>query len=146
MNVAVVYFSSQHKNTKKLLDALKDTYDITLFDITKVSEVDLSGYDVIGLASGTYFCNYCKKLLEFAKKYLPHNKRVFLINTYGVLRATQKDIKNIIKEKQCELIGYFGCRGYDTYGLLKYIGGIAKGRPNQKDIARVKAFYQEIIN
>lgn len=146
MKVAIMYFSSQHKNTKKLLDALKETYDVSLFDVTDVKDVELSDYDIIGLASGTYFGNYSKKLLEFAKMHLPQKKKVFLINTYGALRAIQKDVKKIIADKQCELIGYFGCRGYDTYGILKYVGGIAKGHPNQKDIENVKKFLKNIIN
>jgi flavodoxin len=33
------------------------------------------------------------------------------------------------------MIGSYGCRGYDTFGHLKLIGGIAKGHPDEKDIA-----------
>ncbi len=54
------------------------------------------------------------------------------------------DAERLIAEKGCRLAGKFGCRGYDTNGFFGKIGGIAKGRPNDRDIANVKRFYQNI--
>ena len=38
-------------------------------------------------------------------------------------------------------IGRFQCKGFDTYGPFKLIGGIAKGHPDQKDIREAVEFY-----
>ena len=35
--------------------------------------------------------------------------------------------------------------GYDTYGFLKKIGGIAKGHPNEKDCYRVLNEIRKLI-
>ncbi|WP_305153276.1 hypothetical protein [uncultured Dubosiella sp.] len=42
------------------------------------------------------------------------------------------------------MIGAFGCRGFDTFGPFKWIGGIAKGRPDQKDVENAVCFFEEI--
>ena len=53
---AICFYSEHHGNTKKLLDAIqtKDP-DVVLIDVTDKHEVDLTGYDRIGFASGIYF-------------------------------------------------------------------------------------------
>lgn len=34
----------------------------------------------------------------------------------------------------------FCCKGYDTFGPFKLIGGIAKGHPSAKDLDNAKTF------
>ena len=35
MKVAIAYYSQHHGNTKKLLDAIKEKYDITLINVVE---------------------------------------------------------------------------------------------------------------
>ncbi|MCR5556154.1 MAG: hypothetical protein K6F75_01160 [Butyrivibrio sp.] len=69
---AIVYYSQHHGNTKKLLDAIKE-YDpeVTLINVLDEHEVDLSGYDRIGFASGAYYSKFAEQILTFAKVNLP---------------------------------------------------------------------------
>lgn len=146
MKVAIAYYSRHHGNTKKLLDAIKELGDVKLIDVVDCKETDLSVYDIIGFASGIYFNNFSKTLIDYARKNLPNNKRVFLIHTYGLkIKGYTKEMKQIIKEKSCELLGIYGCRGFDTFGPLKLVGGIAKGRPNEQDINGAIEFFKKII-
>lgn len=146
MKVAIAYYSRHHGNTKKLLDAIKELGDVKLIDVVDCKETDLSVYDIIGFASGIYFNNFSKTLIDYAKKNLPNNKRVFLIHTYGLkIKGYTKEMKQIIKEKSCELLGIYGCRGFDTFGPLKLVGGIAKGRPNEQDKNGAIEFFKKII-
>ncbi|HQB84984.1 MAG TPA: hypothetical protein PLZ69_00920 [Candidatus Pacearchaeota archaeon] len=41
-------------------------------------------------------------------------------------------------------MGNFNCSGFDSYNLLKIIGGVNKGRPNEEDIKRAQTFVREI--
>ena len=68
---------------------------------------------------------------------------VFLISTYGG-STNYKSIENILKEKHAKVIGKFGCKGYDTFGPFKLVGGIAKGHPNEKDLTAAMEFYQSL--
>lgn len=68
---AIVYYSQHHGNTKKVLDAIADyDNDVTLVDVTEKHEVDLTGYDRIGFASGIYFGKVAEQLHNFAKRSL----------------------------------------------------------------------------
>ncbi|NLP04302.1 MAG: flavodoxin [Fibrobacter sp.] len=145
MKVAIAYYSQHHGNTKKLLDAIKEKYDITLINVVESKVADLSGYDLTGFASGTYFGKFSREVMDFARNNLPVKKRVFLINTYGANRGNTKEMKRIIEEKSGQLLGTYGCKGFDTFGPLKLIGGIAKGHPDENDIKGAIEFFKEIV-
>ncbi|ANX02642.1 flavodoxin [Thermoclostridium stercorarium subsp. leptospartum DSM 9219] len=134
MKVAIAYYSQHHGNTKKLLDAVKKLGDIKLINVAECKEADLSAYDVIGFASGIYFGKFARKVIEFSRRNLPDKRRVFLIYTYGVKGNYTKEMRKIIAEKSCVLLGDYGCRGFDTFGPFKLLGGIAKGHPDEADI------------
>jgi flavodoxin len=151
MKTAIIYHSSHHGNTKKLLDGIvsrdgqSPASNIVLLDVAD-SQTDLSGYDVIGFASGIFYGKFHESVLRCAKDRLPQGKRVFFIYTYGVKRDTYLDaIRSIAAEKGAQMIGDYGCLGYDTFGPLKLVGGIAKGHPNAEDIAGGRRFIEEII-
>jgi len=145
MKVAIVYYSQHHGNTKKLLDAIKELYNVKLINVVECKKEDLSNYDVIGFASGTYFGKFSEKVIDFAKNNLPSKKQVFLINTYGVKGNYTKEIERIITEKSCWLIGTYRCKGFDTFGPFKLIGGIAKGHPNESDVKGAIEFFRRIV-
>ena len=78
MKTAVVFYSKHHHNTEKLLRAIKvnSKDDITLIDVTEVASASLEDYDAVGFASGIYYSKFEKRVLEFAKNYLPSGKNV----------------------------------------------------------------------
>ena len=51
-----------------------------------------------------------------------------------------RDLRRQLKEKGWTIIGESSCRGYDTYGIGKLLGGIAKGRPNEWDMRDAEKF------
>lgn len=147
MKTAIVYYSKHHENTKQLLDAIrKDSGDeVTLLDVTQNPAVDLSGYDRIGFASGIYFSKFDKRVVEFARDHMPSGKDVFLIYTCGAEKAGYtRTIREALAGSGAKILGEYGCLGYDTYGPLKLIGGLAKNHPDQKEIAGAVEFYRQL--
>jgi len=49
--------------------------------------------------------------------------------------------RKIAEAKKARVLGEFGCQGYDTYGLMKLIGGISKDHPDETDLKNAVAFY-----
>jgi len=145
MKVAIAYYSQHHGNTKKLLDAIKELYDIHLINVVECKKADLADYDLIGFASGIYFGKFSEKVIEFARNNLPNEKPVFLIYTYGVKSDYTRKMKEIIEEKSCRLLGTYGSRGFDTFGPFKFIGGIAKGHPDESDIKGAIEFFKRTV-
>lgn len=149
MKTAIIYYSKHHENTKQLLDAIQaaSSDEITLIDVTQTSSASLDKYDAIGFASGIYYSKFEKRVLAFAKEFLPQGKDVFFIYTYG---AEKKGYTNAIREaldgKDANILGEFGCFGFNTFGPFKLIGGIAKNHPNQKDLENAITFYNKLFS
>lgn len=145
MKTAICYYSRHHGNTLKVLKAIAREEGVNLVDVTLRQTVRLEEYDCIGFASGIYGFAFQKSVVEFARQYLPQGKPVFFVYTYGGAKgAGTKAIAAIAREKECSVLGEFGCRGYDTFGPLRIVGGIAKGRPNGQDLEDACEFYQKI--
>ena len=133
MKKVIVYASVHHGNTKKLVGKIAEECGVDLIDAVHQSKADLTEYDLIGFASGIYFSKFHQTIMKFASENLPEDKKVFLICTYGG-SANYKSFEQIVEEKRARVIGKFGCKGYDTFGPFKLIGGIAKGHPNEKEL------------
>lgn len=145
MKTAIVYYSKHHGNTKQLLDAIARKHPVTLIDVTADPSVDLGEYDRIGFASGIYYSKFHKSLLKFAEEKLPEGKPVFFLYTYGAEKMGYTDaIAQIVQKKHGRILGSFGCFGLDTFGPFKLIGGIAKGHPDQSELAGAVTFYEGV--
>ena len=145
MSTAILYYSTHHGNTKKLLDAIAAENEVTLIDITKDKDPDLSGYDRIGLASGIYYSNYAKPFIAYAEKNLPEGKLVFFIYTHGAPKGNfLEGIRAVTQKKNCPELGAYHCKGYDTFGPFKVVGGIAKGHPTEAELKAAVRFYKEL--
>ncbi|MCR4817552.1 MAG: flavodoxin family protein [Fretibacterium sp.] len=146
MKTAILYASVHHGNTKKVAEAMAETLDADLFDLTKQENADISGYDLIGFASGIYYSNMHKAVRKFAESatFRPDQK-VFLVCTCGMdSRDFTKKVRKTLEDKQVEVLDSFRCRGFDTFGPLVLIGGIAKGRPNAEDLARAREYARNL--
>lgn len=55
-----------------------------------------------------------------------------------------KNITGTLEANGVEVLGNYGCRGYDTYGPFKLVGGIAKGHPTEEEITGAVLFYGKI--
>jgi flavodoxin len=138
---AIIYASVHHGNTKKVVEAIAKECEVELIDATQVKEKDLSGFDAVGFASGIYYSKFHQSVLNFAAVNLHQNTEVFYICTNGG-NASFKSIESITKSKNAVEIGRFSCKGYDTFGPFKLIGGLAKGHPDDEDLANAVAFFK----
>ena len=145
MKTAIVYYSKHHGNTRKLIDAIAAQHDVTAIDATEVKTADLSGYDMVGFASGIYYSKFHKSVLEFAEQNLPDGKPVFFLYTYGAeKKGYTKAITEAVSKHNAKIAGEYGCFGFNTFGPFKLIGGIAKGHPNQEDLDGAKNFFEKL--
>ena len=88
MKIIILYASVHHGNTRKLVKRMADAVPATLVDITKDSCPDISGYDVIGLASGVYFFTLHESIARFLEQAaFEKGQQVFFVDTCGKGRA-----------------------------------------------------------
>lgn len=146
MKVLMVYESTHHGNTKKLVDAVAAAYPVDTVDIQQVGTVRLEDYDVIGIASGIAFGKFYAGTEKFAEQRLPADKKVFFLYTCGLDTGRYAShIRKTAEKRNCQVLGVYGCLGYDTYGPWKLVGGVAKGHPTEEEIRGAVKFYGDII-
>ena len=147
MKALIIYASVHHGNTKKVAEYMADALPADLVDITREQAPDLSGYDIIGFASGVYFHSFHDSLKHYIQNAgFERHQKVFLVATCGVGYIDYtKSIQKLLRQKNADYIGSFQCRGYDTYGIWGKIGGIAKGHPNPKDLKNAEHFIKYIV-
>jgi hypothetical protein len=57
-----------------------------------------------------------------------------------------KQLSLIVSNRGYSNAGEFICKGWNTWGPFKYIGGIHKGLPNEAMLARARDFAQNIVD
>ncbi len=151
MKSLIIYASIHHGNTKKIAKEIGGVLDAKIVSFHEVQNEDIKEADLIGFGSGVYFSKFHKGISNLALK-LPEMKsnKAFLFSTSGMKRniifnRSHSHFKRTLKEKNFKIVGEFSCLGYDTYNLLKYIGGINRGRPNEKDFENARMFAKSLI-
>ena len=145
MNTAIVYCSKHHGNTRKLVEAIAAKHDVTLIDAQAQPDAELSGYDVVGFASGIYGFQFDPQVTKLAGKVL-EGQRVFLLYTSAMNKdAHAKGVRQALAARGAVELGIFGCQGYNTFGPFRLVGGTSKGHPDAQDIANAVAFFEQIV-
>ena len=49
-------------------------------------------------------------------------------------------LKDKLASKGFKVVDEFACRGFDTFGPLFLIGGLNKGKPDEKDLENARQF------
>lgn len=146
-NTNNLFFLSSQKY-REIASVFAKTLDAEVKTPTEVDPNVLSDYDLIGFGSGINFGKHHKVLLDFADK-LPQvtDKKGFIFSTSGQTGDASKFHKKLrekLESKGFGIVGEFNCAGCDTYVLLKIVGGIQKGHPNEDDLKQAEAFAQSI--
>ena len=147
MKTVICYYSCHHGNTRKVAQAMAEEGGAALVDLSTQPEAALEEYDLIGFASGIYAFSFHPSVVKLARERLPRGKRVFCVYTYGGAKGMgAKEIARVAQEKDCALLGEFGCRGYNTFGPFRLFGGTGKGKPDEGDLQRARAFIRGILD
>jgi|Deesub1362A_J573_1020465.scaffolds.fasta_scaffold03786_4 flavodoxin len=132
-------------NTEKVAKVIADVLQADLKEPKETEVEDLSSYDLIGFGSGIYFSKHHRELLEFAERLPRAKKKAFIFSTAGFPSTKWHGVlREILKSKGFEILGEFCCRGFNTHSILRFIGGMNKGRPNEEDLEKARKFAEEI--
>ena len=148
MKALIVYVSYHHGNTEVIANAIGGVLGAELRSPASMKPEQLSDYDLIGFASGNYFSKFDKKLMKFVDN-LPRieAKRTFIFSTSGSAsyQGAHRELRKHLSDKGFKVVGEWNCRAYDTFGPLRLLGGINKGKPDEKDINNAKKFAEKLL-
>jgi len=147
-NVCIVYSSTHHGNTEKVLNKIKEKFPETvLIKAGDFNPDDFNRYEAIGFASGIFYFKFAKPVDKLFEQALVSSvQKLFFIYTAGAVNAGfEKTWRKKTEQNGKICMGIFGCKGFDTFGPLKLIGGLNKGRPNEKDFKNAIDFFEKNI-
>ena len=147
----LVVFSYHTMSTMKVAQTIANVLGAQIKNPQEINPEDLLNYDLVGFGSGIYDAKHHKFLFDLAEK-LPKisEKKAFLFSTAG-MAGTQKvandhsKVRSKLQDKGYNIVGDFGCKGFNTNSFLKYFGGMNKGRPNANDLGRAEEFAQNLL-
>lgn len=144
--IVIIYASVHHHNTEKVINYIASSVQADVINILQMSDPDIRQYEFVFFASGIYFQSLHKSLLQYMEQTSFAGKKTALFYTCGIpYKDYAKSAVNILIQKKAMHMGSFHCRGFDTYGPLGKIGGIAKNHPNQRDLDRMLGYAKKII-
>lgn len=143
MKAIILYHSYHHGNTEKIAKVIARVFDTQPVRFDDLGGRSLQDYDVIGFGSGIYLGGHHKPMVKYVAGLPELKKKVFIFSTAGfplMKAAYHLDLRLKLWDKGAKVLGEFSCRGFDTYGPYKLIGGLNKGRPNKEDLENAKEF------
>jgi flavodoxin len=142
MKTLIVYASVHHQNTEKVAKVMVEELGADLVPAAKAHPDTVMTYDLIGFGSGIYFFQFHKTLLQFmAGLSTVAGKQAFVFSTSGD-GGTERHaaVKEQLVNRGFAIVGDFACKGWNTWGPLKLVGGTNKGQPNEEDLKAARMF------
>lgn len=141
--ILIIYHSFHHGNTEKLIRSFSDGIDI--IPAKELGNTDLSKYDLVGFASGIYAGKFAPEIYEIIKQHNSELKQVFLVYTSGSDNPKYGiKMRTFLQGLGIKVAGVFSCRGYNTFGPFKLIGGKHKGHPDGQDMQNYREFIEKL--
>ena len=147
MNPIIICKSVHKGNTKKIAEAVAEVLDCEVVEPEELES--LEGYDVVGFASGIYYGGFHDSVVDLVEDLEGTGKSAFLLSTSGLrplpfFNNYEEKMEKRLEENGFEVLGSFTCRGHDEFGPLRFVGGMYRNRPNEKDLKEAKKFAEEL--
>ena len=147
--VLIIYMSVHHGNTRKVAEEMARVLNARLATPDEVAAAELLNYDLIGFGSGIYHGKHHRAILELVDR-LPNlggRRWAFIFSTrgFGPYRWYHRTLRGKLMAKGFKILGEFSCKGFDTYGIIRWIGGINKGRPDENDLKEARRFAMGVM-
>ncbi len=145
MKTLIIYESKHHGSTKKVCDRIASECGAVLVEAGSIDEsFNWADYDLIGFASGIAYSKFYEHVNQAAGS-IPKGKKVFFIYTCAKNdKDFSADIKKIAADRGAVCLGSYGCRGFNTYGPLKLIGGMNRHNPNEDELKAAVDFVKKL--
>jgi len=142
MKTLIIYMSYHHQHTEKIAKVIAEELEADLVPVNQVQADTVMTCDLIGFGSGIYSMKFHKTIIKFAEA-LPvmTEKQAFVFSTSG--RGGIKPhaaFKELLESHGFAIVGEFACKGWDTVGPFRLVGGVNKGRPNEEDFEHARIF------
>ena len=146
--VLVILAASSAGSTAKVARAIAEELGALVVGPDQADVARFGDFTLIGFGSGIFDGEHHAALLALADELppAPHAK-AFLFSTTGIparlappevladyYRGNHAALREKLRAKGYEIVGEFGCPGFNDNRFLKLLGGLNRGRPNAADL------------
>lgn len=150
MSALVICASKHHGNTRRVADRIGGVLGAPVMTPGEVTVEQIDAADLVGFGSGVYWMAFDPDVIRLVSGLSAKPRgTAFVYATSGLpetpLRRYTLDLADRLTECGFQLAPEaFLCRGLDTMGPLRLIGGVNKGRPDDTDLLRAEVFAQRL--
>jgi flavodoxin len=152
--VLMILAASPVGSTAKVARAIADELGARVVGPDQGDLARSGDFTLIGFGSGIFHGQHHASLLALADELpsAPHAK-VFLFSTCGIparfarpemlaeyTGRNHAGLREKLRAKGYDIVGEFGCPGFNDNKFLKLFGGLNRGRPNAADLGSAKHF------
>lgn len=140
-------YSIHHGNTRKIAEAVQRNCGTALVLPPYGDLPDLREYELVVFASGIYMSAFGRPIMELVDRLEGlDGKDCFTMYTSGSASSQlDRTFLRKLESKGAHVVGRFHCRGFDTFGPFKLIGGIRKNHPDDKDLEAAVSFCKNLM-
>lgn len=156
--VLIVLAASPSGSTTKVARVLGKVLEAKIVGPEAAATENLDRYTLVGFGSGIFRATNHPALLQAVGSLPPGSKgKAFLFSTCGIptrfateerLSAYVHDnhgaLRKKLQEKGYQVVGEFGCPGFNDNRFLKLFGGLNRGHPDEVDLERAAAFARDL--
>jgi flavodoxin len=152
--VLMIIAASPAGSTAKVARVIADELGARVVGPDQADVARSGDFTLIGFGSGIFHGEHHASLLALADELppAPHAK-AFLFSSCGIpARFARPEeladyssrnhaaLREKLRAKGYEIVGEFGCPGFNDNKFLKLFGGLNRGRPNAADLASARSF------
>lgn len=147
----IVYFS-QGGTTSRVAEAIASglqlaEYKVDMYNIKDGSTPEIRDYDILGIGSPVYYYRPPFNVMDYLNG-LPDLNGIsaFVFVLYSTYQGdTSTTIRRILTHKGAREVGYFHCRGDDSFlGYLKMGYLFSPGHPVKEELAQARDFGRKL--
>ncbi len=152
--VLIILAASRGGSTARIAEAIAGELGARVAGPGQAEGVRAGDFGLIGFGSGIFHGEHHASLLALADRLPPAPQgRAFLFSTCGIparfagpqaiaeySARNHAALREKLRAKGYEIVGEFGCPGFNDNKFLKLIGGLNRGRPNAADLESARSF------
>lgn len=151
MSTLVICASKHHGNTRTVAERIGTVLGARVLTPAEVTPADLDAADLVGFGSGVYWMSFDPALIDLVRS-LENKPRgtAFVYATSGMpetpLRRYTRGLKDLLAERGFTVKPeVFHCRGLDTMGPFRLVGGMNQGHPTSGDLESAEAYARRLL-
>jgi flavodoxin len=157
--VLLVLAGSSSGSTAKIATAIADELETMVVGPDRGDVLKSGDFRLVGFGSGIFHGEHHASLLALVDDLPPaRHRKAFIFSTCGIparfaspelladyVNKNHEGLRERLCAKGYEIVGEFGCPGFNDNKFLKLFGGLNRGRPDAGDLERVRSFAKELM-